>query len=129
MTGYYEQHPPHWTARINAFTALRDNARISNLELADLVGLSATPCARRVKRLEIADYQGHITNMKPPVYPNSPSVSNGPTHPIALPILKKLLVIFLKLLNAVLSRASRPTIYSRQSYQTWLAMKNFCSVD
>jgi Lrp/AsnC family leucine-responsive transcriptional regulator len=28
------------------------NGRISNLELADAVGLSPTPCARRVKRLE-----------------------------------------------------------------------------
>ncbi len=31
---------------------LQQNARISNLELADKVGLSPTPCLRRVKRLE-----------------------------------------------------------------------------
>lgn len=31
---------------------LQKNARASNLELAEAVGLSATPCARRVKRLE-----------------------------------------------------------------------------
>lgn len=31
---------------------MQENGRISNLELADLVGLSATPCSRRVKRLE-----------------------------------------------------------------------------
>ena len=31
---------------------LQRNARASNLELAEAVGLSATPCARRVKRLE-----------------------------------------------------------------------------
>lgn len=31
---------------------MQDNGRISNLELADLVGLSPTPCSRRVKRLE-----------------------------------------------------------------------------
>lgn len=31
---------------------LQRNGRISNLELADAVGLSPTPCARRVKRLE-----------------------------------------------------------------------------
>ena len=30
---------------------LQDNAEVSNLELADRVGLSPTPCARRVKRL------------------------------------------------------------------------------
>ncbi|MGB5323945.1 MAG: Lrp/AsnC family transcriptional regulator [Pseudomonadales bacterium] len=31
---------------------LQRDARISNLELAEAVGLSPTPCARRVKRLE-----------------------------------------------------------------------------
>ncbi len=31
---------------------LQTNARISNLELADRVNLSPTPCARRVKRFE-----------------------------------------------------------------------------
>ena len=31
---------------------IQQNARISNLELADKVGLSPTPCLRRVKRLE-----------------------------------------------------------------------------
>jgi len=31
---------------------LQQNNRLSNLELADAVGLSPTPCARRVKRLE-----------------------------------------------------------------------------
>lgn len=32
--------------------ALERNARISNAELADLVGLSPSPCLRRVRRLE-----------------------------------------------------------------------------
>ena len=31
---------------------MQHNGRITNLELADKVGLSPTPCARRVKRLE-----------------------------------------------------------------------------
>lgn len=31
---------------------MQGNARISNLELAEAVGLSPTPCARRVRRLE-----------------------------------------------------------------------------
>jgi len=31
---------------------MQRNGRISNLELADAVGLSATPCSRRVRRLE-----------------------------------------------------------------------------
>ncbi|MEE4203604.1 MAG: Lrp/AsnC family transcriptional regulator [Halieaceae bacterium] len=33
-------------------TLLQDDASLSNLELAERVGLSATPCARRIKRLE-----------------------------------------------------------------------------
>ena len=37
---------------------LRENARMSNLELAESVNLSPTPCARRVKQLE---YSGVIT--------------------------------------------------------------------
>lgn len=41
---------------------LQLNARISNLELAEKVNLSPTPCARRVKQLEDADIiTGHIT--------------------------------------------------------------------
>ena len=32
--------------------AMQRNARISNLELAEVVGLSPTPCSRRVKRLK-----------------------------------------------------------------------------
>jgi len=32
--------------------AMQRNGRISNLELADAVGLSPTPCSRRLKRLE-----------------------------------------------------------------------------
>ena len=33
---------------------LRENARMSNLELAESVNLSPTPCARRIKQLEDA---------------------------------------------------------------------------
>lgn len=33
-------------------TALQENARISNVELADLVGISPSPCWRRVRDLE-----------------------------------------------------------------------------
>lgn len=48
--------------------ALQKHGRISNLELADLVGLSATPCARRVKALEdsgvIAGYHAHLDAKK-----------------------------------------------------------------
>lgn len=42
--------------------AMQDNARISNLELAELVNLSPTPCSRRVKRLEESGLiRGHVT--------------------------------------------------------------------
>lgn len=37
-------------------TLLQRNAKSSNLELAEAVGLSPTPCARRVKRLEDAGF-------------------------------------------------------------------------
>lgn len=41
---------------------MQANARISNLELADAVGLSPTPCSRRVKRLEESGLiRGHVT--------------------------------------------------------------------
>ena len=42
--------------------AMQANARISNLELAEAVGLSPTPCSRRVKRLEDSGIiRGHVT--------------------------------------------------------------------
>ena len=37
---------------IRILRELQDNARLSNVELADRVGLSPSPCLRRVKRLE-----------------------------------------------------------------------------
>lgn len=41
---------------------MQDNSRISNLELAERVGLSPTPCSRRVKRLEESGLiLGHVT--------------------------------------------------------------------
>jgi Lrp/AsnC family leucine-responsive transcriptional regulator len=41
---------------------MQGDARISNLELAERVGLSPTPCARRVKRLEQSGLvRGHVT--------------------------------------------------------------------
>jgi Lrp/AsnC family transcriptional regulator, leucine-responsive regulatory protein len=35
---------------------LQDNARLSNIELAERIGLSPSPCLRRVKRLEREGY-------------------------------------------------------------------------
>lgn len=44
---------------------MQGNARISNLELADSVGLSPTPCSRRVKRLEGSGIiDKHVTLLK-----------------------------------------------------------------
>ena len=40
------------TLDIKILNLLQENARITMLELAEQVGLSPTPCARRVKRLE-----------------------------------------------------------------------------
>jgi Lrp/AsnC family leucine-responsive transcriptional regulator len=41
---------------------MQSNGRISNLELADAVGLSPTPCSRRVKRLEESGLiERHVT--------------------------------------------------------------------
>ena len=41
---------------------MQSNGRISNLELADAVGLSPTPCSRRVKRLqESGIIERHVT--------------------------------------------------------------------
>lgn len=45
---------------------MQENGRITNLELADQVGLSATPCARRVKRLEESGLiAAHVTLLNP----------------------------------------------------------------
>ncbi len=41
---------------------MQRNARISNLELADKIGLSPSPCSRRVKQLEDEGYiNRHVT--------------------------------------------------------------------
>jgi Lrp/AsnC family leucine-responsive transcriptional regulator len=43
-------------------TLMQTNAKISNLELAESIGLSATPCSRRVKRLEASGLiHRHVT--------------------------------------------------------------------
>lgn len=43
-------------------TLMQENGRISNLELASQVGLSPTPCSRRVKQLEESGLiQRHVT--------------------------------------------------------------------
>jgi Lrp/AsnC family leucine-responsive transcriptional regulator len=52
----------------NILRHMQRNARISNLELADSIGLSPTPCSRRVKRLEESGIiDKHVTLLKPSV--------------------------------------------------------------
>lgn len=47
---------------------LQNNAQISNLELAERVNLSPTPCARRVKQLhEAGAIKGHHAELDPEV--------------------------------------------------------------
>src|SRR5260370_10986875 len=41
---------------VKILATLQTAGRISNLELADTVGLSATPCMQRVRRMEAAGY-------------------------------------------------------------------------
>jgi len=41
---------------LKILATLQEAGRISNLELAELVGLSATPCMQRVRRMEAAGY-------------------------------------------------------------------------
>ena len=41
---------------LKILATLQTAGRISNLELADTVGLSATPCVQRVRRMEAAGY-------------------------------------------------------------------------
>ena len=47
---------------------LQENARLSNIELADRIGLSPSPCLRRVKRLErdgyIEGYRASLTRSR-----------------------------------------------------------------
>src|SRR5580692_6707501 len=40
----------------NIVAALQENGRLTNVELADRIGLSPSPCLRRVKRLESEGY-------------------------------------------------------------------------
>jgi len=47
-------------------TLMQQDGRISNLDLAERVGLSPSPCSRRVKALEEAGFiKGHVTLLDP----------------------------------------------------------------
>jgi len=50
----------------NILRLMQANGRISNLELAEQVGLSPTPCSRRVRRLEESGLiDRHVTLLNP----------------------------------------------------------------
>ncbi len=53
---------------LNILTKLQQSGRITNVDLADAVGLSPSPCLTRVKRLEkagyITGYGAHINMRK-----------------------------------------------------------------
>ena len=53
---------------INILRALQDNGRLTNVELAEKVSLSPSPCLRRVKRLEkdevLTSYRAQIDRAK-----------------------------------------------------------------
>ena len=54
------------TTDYRILTALQHDGRISNAELAESIGLSATPCARRVRELEKAGViQGYTAIIDP----------------------------------------------------------------
>ena len=51
---------------------LQRDGTITNLELADRIGLSPSPCARRVKQLEDAGIiSGHVTLLDPKKCPTA----------------------------------------------------------
>ena len=52
----------------NILKALQRDGRLSQLELADEIGLSPTPCARRVKKLEAEGYIRGYTALIDGVY-------------------------------------------------------------
>lgn len=55
--------------------ALQQDGRISNLDLADRVGLSPTPCSRRVRRLEQTGViQGYAARIDPAALGHAVSV-------------------------------------------------------
>ncbi|RML41773.1 AsnC family transcriptional regulator [Pseudomonas syringae pv. ribicola] len=53
---------------INILVELQKDGRMTNVSLADAVGLSASPCLQRVKRLEsagyISSYKAHLNLAK-----------------------------------------------------------------
>ena len=63
--------------------AMQLNGRISNLELAELVGLSPTPCSRRVKRLEESGLIRNWGRTSPPAGSASLSLTSAPEPSIA----------------------------------------------
>ena len=61
-----EQAKPLDNIDLNILRALQENGRTSNTDVAHSVGLSATPCAERIKRLQNLGYiQGWGAKLNP----------------------------------------------------------------
>ena len=64
MTAAYKHPPVPKLDRLDRriLTVMQTDGRVSNLELAEQIGLSPTPCSRRVKRLEVSGLiERHVT--------------------------------------------------------------------
>ena len=64
MTAAYKHPPVPKLDRLDRriLTVMQTDGRVSNLELAEQIGLSPTPCSRRVKRLEESGLiERHVT--------------------------------------------------------------------
>jgi Lrp/AsnC family leucine-responsive transcriptional regulator len=64
MTAAYKHPPAPKLDRIDRriLAVMQTDGRVSNLELAEQIGLSPTPCSRRVKRLEVSGLiERHVT--------------------------------------------------------------------
>ena len=65
---------------------LQRDGTITNLELADRIGLSPSPCARRVKQLEDAGIiSGHVTLLDPKKIGPKTDRTNPDQHGSAYP--------------------------------------------
>ena len=65
MRGVSCQIPDLDTIDCHIISELQSDGRLSNVELADRVGLSPSPCLRRIKRLETSGYiEGYRATLK-----------------------------------------------------------------
>ena len=103
--------------------ALQANGRLSNIELAELVGLSPSPCSRRVKRLEQDGYiEGYRAVLRRARVGLGLSVFvgvkiNGHANEHAL--LLRELSWRCRRSSLVIWYLEKPTTFSKSLYQSW----------